>query len=166
MGHGAMANGPYQHERRRPQDPAQGPAQYVERGIFQLVQAVAQSAARVIYVGQPGGGDGGRVDVSGRVGPRDERGAGQGRYSEDCVGAGVQFGRSLPSPRGDSVRFQVSGVGHQDWWLGSLPGASLWRSGVGGAGPAGSRAMRVGGWAGRKRRARRRRSRPRGATPR
>ena len=109
MGHGAMANGPYQHERRRPQDPAQGPAQYVERGIFSWFRPFPRVLRGLSMSGQPGGGDGGRVDVSGRVGPRDERGAGQGRYSEDCVGAGVQFGRSLPSPRGDSVRFQVSG---------------------------------------------------------
>ena len=119
MGHGAMANGPYQHERRRPQDPAQGPAQYVERGIFQLVQAVSQSAARVIYVGQPGGGDGGRVDVSGRVGPRD--GAAPARAATPKTAVLAFNSVEVYLPRGDSVRFQVSGVGHQDWWLGSLP---------------------------------------------
>lgn len=95
MGHGAVADGPDEHERRRPQGPAQGPAQEVERGIFQPVQAVAQGAARVVDIGQPGGGDGGRVDVGGRVGPRDERRAGQGCDPEDGVGGGVQSGRSL-----------------------------------------------------------------------
>ena len=97
MGHGAVTDGPDEHERRRPHGPAQWPAQEVERGIFQPVQAVAQGAARVVDVGQPGGGDGGRVDVGGRVGPGDERGAGQGRDPEDCVGGGVQSGSSLAS---------------------------------------------------------------------
>src|SRR5215208_8239261 len=97
MGHGAVADGPDQYERSRPQGPTQGPAQEVERGIFQPVQAVAQGAARVVDVGQPGGGDGGRVDVSGRLGPRDERGSGQGRDPEDGVGGGVQSGSSLAS---------------------------------------------------------------------
>ena len=95
MGHGAVADGPDEHERRRPQGPAQGAAQEVERGIVQPVQAVAQGAARVVDIGQPGGGDGGRVDVGGRVGPHDERGAGQGSDPEDGVGGGVQSGRSL-----------------------------------------------------------------------
>src|SRR5919112_4627168 len=103
MGHGAMSDGPDQHEGRRPQGPTQGPAQYVERGIFQPVQAVAQGAARVIDVGQPGGGDGGWVDVGGRIGPRDERGAGQGRNPEDCVGGRVQTARSLATPRNRAI---------------------------------------------------------------
>jgi hypothetical protein len=95
MGHGAVTDGPDEHERRRPHGPAQWPAQEVERGIFEPVQAVAQGAPRVVDVGYPGGGDGGRVDVGRRVGPRDERGAGQGSDPEDGVGGGVQCGRSL-----------------------------------------------------------------------
>jgi hypothetical protein len=100
MGNGAMADGPDEHERRRSQGLAQGPAQEVERGIFQPAQAVAEGAARVVDVGQPGSGDGGRVDVGGWVGPRDERGAGQGCDPEDGVGGGVQSGRSLASSVG------------------------------------------------------------------
>jgi hypothetical protein len=100
MGNGAVANGPDEHEGCRPQGPAQGPAQEVERGIFQPVQAVAQGTARVVDIGQPGGGDGGRVDVGGRVGPCDERGAGQGRDPEDGMGGRVQFGNTLASQPG------------------------------------------------------------------
>src|SRR5215204_2751687 len=122
MRHGAVADGPDKHERRRPHGPAEGPAQEVERGIFQPVQAVAQGATRVIYVGQPGGGDGGRVDVGGRVGPCDERGAGQSRDPEDGVGGRVQSGCSLtsvvgkanPSPQ-RGYRCRVSGI---MLWLG------------------------------------------------
>src|SRR5215210_7341387 len=97
MSHGAVAHGSDENERSSLQGPAHGPAEEVERGVLQPAQAVAQSAARVVYVGQPGGGDGGRVDVGGRVGPRDERGAGQGRDPEDGVGGRVQSGRSLAS---------------------------------------------------------------------
>src|ERR671921_2360477 len=118
MGHSAMSYGPDQHEGRRPHGPAQWPAQNVERGIFQPVQAVAQGATRVVDVGQPGGDDGGRVDVGGRISPRDERGAGQGRDPEDGMGGRVQSGSSLaramssdwPAPH-RGYRFQASGFG-------------------------------------------------------
>src|SRR5215210_1540285 len=95
MGQGAVTDRPDEHEGSRLEGPAQGPAQEVQHGVLQPAQAVAQGAARVVYVGQPGRGDGSGVDVRWRLGPQDERGAGKGSDSEYGVGGRVQFWSSL-----------------------------------------------------------------------
>jgi len=123
-----MADGPDEHEGRRPQAPAQGPAQCVECGVFQPAQTVAQSAARVVYVGQPGRGDGCRIDVCRRVGPRDERGAGQGRNPEDGVGGRVQVARSLASELLKDWTFSNPRIQQSTHWLLSADGSSCMRS--------------------------------------
>ena len=54
----------------------------VQHGVLHPAQTVAEGAARVVHVGEPGRGDGHGVDVGRRVGPQDERGTGQRRDPE------------------------------------------------------------------------------------